>query len=121
MDSEIVTKFLSSMADTLKEAKDFSLQQLPIVAKEILSYNMAKDIVWLIIAMLFLGGSLALIRPVNEAVKKDLEYGPSWLLPISMFIVGSTMLITNGLDVLKIWLAPRVYLLEYITYLLKHH
>lgn len=125
MDSTVLNKFLEQMGEMLKEAKDFSLEQLPIVAKEILQYNLAVDLSWLAFALVLLIATIVIHRKINAFVKDygsrgmD-DWGGLYAIPGLLSIIVFIIVCNEGHDALKIWLAPRVYLLEYIAHLLPH-
>ena len=122
MDGTTVDKFLTDMTEMLKNAKDFALEQLPIVAQEILKYNMAVSIVWSLVGATILAiTSRFHIKTVIPAVTNDRDYAPLYIFVIVGYIVGSLVFLLNLMEVLKITLAPRVYLLEYMASLLALH
>jgi hypothetical protein len=125
MDSTVLNKFLEQMGEMLKEAKDFSLEQLPIVAKEILQYHLAVDLGWLGFALLLTLASLVVIFWFTRLIKAEgprgmENYWGMYLIPGLMNLISFIIFVNEGRDALMIWLAPRVYLLEYISRLLPH-
>ncbi len=120
MNNEILAKFLMAMGDVLKEAKDFSIEQLPIVAKEILSYSFAMSIVHLLVGLVFLGAVIFIGNAVQKIIKKDSSWVPLHIGTVMGGLLAIAILIDSSTEILKIWLAPRVFLLEYIAHLLAH-
>jgi hypothetical protein len=124
VDSVVLNKFLTEMTDMLKEAKDFSMEQLPLVVKEILIYNLTMNLVGVSIGALFIVVAGGLLIKIHKSIGHDKHALENWLglyaIPAALTVVGC--LITHAYlpTALQIYLAPRVYLLEYITTLLKH-
>ena len=122
IDNDTVDQFLSSMAETLKNAKDFALEQLPIVAQEILKFNLAMAITWMVVGLIMIVISFIFqIRVVVPTVKEDIDYVPMYIIPSLGYLAGGLLILLNVMSALKITLAPRVYLLEYMAQLLTHH
>src|SRR4051812_8154898 len=68
MDKEILNKFLTEMGHTLQQTKDFTLDQAPKVAKEILNYTLYEDLLLIFVGLiiLFLG-----FRVYKYCIRKD--------------------------------------------------
>jgi hypothetical protein len=92
------------------------------VAQEILKYNLAVNIVWSLVGATILAiTSRFHIKTVIPVVTNDRDNAPLYLFVIVGYIVGSLVFFLNLMEVLKITLAPRVYLLEYMASLLAPH
>ena len=103
------------------QAVDFALQQAPLVVQEFLSWKMSEAIINLI----FLGtGALILfcffIFLIKKA-KKHIESGAIVAIGLGMVLTLVAMIfllinIKNDIQTIaKIKLAPRVYIIEYVT------
>ena len=103
------------------QAVDFALQQAPLVVQEFLSWKMSEAIINLI----FLGtGALILFCFFIFLVKKANKYKHSEeIIPIGFGMIGTLVAmifllinIKNDIQTIaKIKLAPRVYIIEYVT------
>jgi hypothetical protein len=103
------------------QAVDFALQQAPLVVQEFLSWKMSEAIINLI----FLGtGALILFCFFIFLIKKAKKHiGNDAIVPISMgmtitlaFMIALLINIKNNIQTIaKIKLAPRVYIIEYVT------
>jgi hypothetical protein len=104
------------------QAVDFALQQAPLVVQEFLSWKMAEAIFNCIFFSIVVIILLSLIVWAKKKIKKlhscD-EYIVLYSIIIifcTMLTIGSTIPIKNNIEtIIKIKLAPRVYIIEYVT------
>ncbi len=109
----------------LAKAVDFAVEQAPIVVQEFLSWKMGEaifNVVAYTIATIVLFFVLRfLLKKIKEA---DMNCSPEEIVPIGLgFLFCSavfcliifTQLKPNIETIIKIKLAPRVYILEYVT------
>jgi hypothetical protein len=109
----------------LAKAVDFAVEQAPIVVQEFLSWKMGEaifNVVAYTIATIVLFSVLRfLLKKIKET---DMNYSPEEIVPIGLgFLFCSvvfcliifTQLKPNIETIIKIKLAPRVYILEYVT------
>ena len=102
-----------------KNAADFVMEQAPQLAREVITYNMA-------LHGAYLGGGLicfmaiALVWWVSREVKdKDDKAMIRGFTSVVLALIGGGVWVDHLSPFLKAWLAPRMFLLEYITELLK--
>ncbi len=106
----------------LKAGKDFVVEQTPSICKEVIAWGIAKGILFIIIGTVFL---IICWRVVKWARKNwdDLEDGVvaavSVLGAIILIITGLILFLIGLFDLAYIVAAPRLYLIEYFTHLLK--
>lgn len=109
----------------LAKAVDFAVEQAPIVVQEFLSWKMGEaifNVVAYSIAVIFL---FCVIRFLFKKIRStDMNNCPEEILPIALCFMFSlvvfcgvifTQLKPNIETIIKIKLAPRVYILEYVT------
>lgn len=121
---------LDKVTEWAEKTGDFVVDQAPLVVQEILRYNFALSLITQVFCLLAL-------TAIGVVFYKLLKCVPAWLddehtgLP-KMFISGMLALISglgfipalvitflkNG-DWLQIWLAPRLYIIEYVSALIK--
>jgi len=104
------------------QAVDFALQQAPLVVQEFLSWKMGEAIfncIFFSIAVVIL---LSIIVWAKKKIKKlqscddDIVFYSMIITFCIVFTVGSTIPIKNNIEtIIKIKLAPRVYIIEYVT------
>ena len=104
------------------QAVDFALQQAPLVVQEFLSWKMGEAIfncIFFSIAVIIL---LSIIIWAKKKINKlqsyddDIVFYSMIITFCIVFTVGSTIPIKNNIEtIIKIKLAPRVYIIEYVT------
>jgi hypothetical protein len=103
------------------QAIDFAMQQAPDLIHQLLLYHFVISLVWFVVGLLITLSSIyfGYVACKNYASKKwDDAYSPLVMFLIFPIGFGFTVISANT-DWLKIWLAPKIYLLEYAANLLK--
>lgn len=102
---------------------DFTMEQAPQVVKEFLVIRAVSSVRWLIVWALVATGLFYVAKCARKhslASKNDSEeqafaWGANWILSIIACIILIMSLSLNGMNIAKITLAPRVYLIEYVV------
>jgi hypothetical protein len=115
-----LTKMLEWAERATSTGVEFVVEQTPLYIQELLVYNFWISLIYFLIGILILVGSMILFIKAISAMKKNdfWECSPfltCFLLPIGMG-VG---LMKENTDWLKIKLAPRVYIIDYLRTELK--
>ena len=128
---DLLQSFIASSLEAVKKTGDFVIQQAPDFIHQILTYNLIKYSVLMIILLassIFL--SLIMFHFYKKFIKnmkrEDEEDGyhhnpielssSIFLIPTIIFIICA---INYGLTVIQILVAPKIYLLEYAAELIK--
>lgn len=115
--SEIYTAGKTSVG----QAVDFAMQQAPLVVQEFLSWKMGEAIINLIffgigtVIMLFC--LVFLLKKAKKNIENDaivpIFFGTAFTVAVLIMLFGT---IKNNIQTIaKIKLAPRVYIIEYVT------
>ena len=111
MDNQLQQFLLHS----LRDIKVFSLQEIPDVIQQLLCYHF-----WTSLVLFCIGICLTIITffITKHMIKKGIDE-----FSITMSLIPSAIIIPPfiflNLDWIKIWLAPKLYLLEYAKDLIK--
>ena|ERR1051326_9199885 len=118
--SEIYTASKTAIAS----AVDFTVEQTPLVVKEFLHWKMAEAIIWCVIGIAI----FSVLYWFNKRIQKarDAETKPNsdehgictgfmWGFKIIGILVLFFMLSGHVMTIIKIAVAPRVYLIEYVV------
>lgn len=115
---------LKNMIDAATQAGDFIKDQIPFVIRELLTFNTVKDAFMIAVGVLLMAGGILWIRYClkrhNASEDKlwsdwDVATIPGWIIaPIGIGIFAAYVI-----DLLKITLAPRVWLIEYAAGLVR--
>lgn len=123
-------RLLKLITDSLEQGKDFVLEQAPDVVQQLIMLKRIEYSVYAVLAGLLLAAAVTFILWSIPHVKKEYEnfacseWLPVWALS-SMLSGGLVLLATISLVdgvlpvLLKVWLAPKVFLLEYLASIIK--
>jgi len=102
--------------EILKSAKEFTVEQAPLVVKEVITYNYIICGAWLFVGLIILiiGAIFAW-----KASRKEYHGEFFWFLGIILPIIGFITAGTNIVELLRIYYTPRMYLLEYFASILR--
>jgi hypothetical protein len=126
---QVLNDALSELVGALKSTKAFVIKEAPSVLKEIVTYHRVLYTIQFLFALSFIAGAFILFHngycvphdvKFSEYNQVMIENGYSFLA-YAMW-VGSAVSLIVGLcstgcmfeDFLKIWFAPKVFLIEYI-------
>lgn len=111
----------------IAKAVDFTVEQTPLVAQEFMRWKLAESIMWVFlfsipVALLFYVSHRANVimkldsTPEHSSGRTDREdcFFTKWITRVIAIIVLTFVLGANAFTILKITLAPRVYLIEYV-------
>ncbi len=113
---------LSSILDwveqTAKSAEQFAVEQTPLYIQELLAWNFWSSLFFFIIGAAFWVLALSRVKFVSsyDYVKDPLPAVA--IMSIITLIVGplvGSVVIGSNLEWLQIWVAPRVWLVEYVA------
>lgn len=120
MDKEVLNKFLVEMTEALRTG----IKQIPLVAQEILNYNMAITLLGVAVGIVLLVMAIVLAVKIYKTIQHDEHKLDNWFglyaIPAALFVISMMQLFSYVPDALKIYLAPRAFLLEYIAHLVRH-
>jgi len=121
VNNEALNEFVKFMTEALKQAKDFTLAQAPEVMKEIIRMTVVKSGLGVAMACL---GVFACYR-AHLGLQKKMEEKPYGMADICYVPLGFAaivcviMIFCFGDDLITATIAPRVYLIEYFSHLVK--
>jgi len=117
---EVLVDAINSTGGAIGEAVDFTLTQAPEVVEQLLMWHMMQsavtNIICLVLAILFVVVPTKHLKKVLENSGEYWEWGPVALCPYIPFCLT---IMCFDLVWLKIWVAPKLYLLEYAASLVK--
>lgn len=110
---------LSAILETLQKGveagTDFAIQEMPFVVEELLRWKFVMHTIGTGIGvLLFIVFILSLVFAVKTEDPEDAAPTVGFALRFALF-PSLFILLVSGTTLLKIWLAPRIYLIEYIS------
>ena len=116
-----IEEILNYIHNGIKNAGDFVVEQTPLLIQEILTYNLifhgslvGVGVFIIFVAICF---SLYFIRKIDW--KDDNHVIPFVIFNAFVWFVSLCLVFKNIFVVVKIYFAPRIYLLEYVSDLIK--
>ena len=105
---------LQKAASGIDEATVFLSSEIPDVAAQLLTYEIIHNFVF---AFIFAASTVALCMLSVKCYKDDHVEALVILTPFSTLTLF--LFVSNMMDVIKIWVAPKLYLLEYAADIVK--
>jgi Mn2+/Fe2+ NRAMP family transporter len=116
-----MSQFLNLMIEALGKTTNFAAEQIPLYVQELLRYAMWDTIFSLILAIAILTASLIIAKKVLKYLRiADYNYDLEATAHILLVVLGLSSIFSVFLTVasvstiLKITLAPRVYVIDYL-------
>lgn len=110
--STISDQFLNKALEYLSSAEAFLKAEVPAFIQELLLWNFYESLVFLVVGVLLLvAAGVLFYKPIKAKYFED-HHGPMVIFGFMFFLIGTGMVISNGLDMIKIKVAPRVFLLQ---------
>jgi hypothetical protein len=120
MDKLVLDKFVATMTELLQSAKDFTLEQAPDVLRQLVAYERAITIFYVASCLL---GAIALAFGTKQLLRHGDDLGDAAGAALLFLLVGELVVVImffhNVSDFLKVWVAPKVFLIEYFAHLVK--
>lgn len=114
--------------EAIEQTGDFVIEQAPLVLQEFLMWRTVKDIFLLLLFILILISPILVKKMLPKADKNELRTGKflgkvvsadSWgfgfFISVFTTIIGIIGTVHYGLDLIKVTIAPKIYLIEYFT------
>lgn len=120
--SEMLVKMIDFTVQSMNDVLEFSKQQIPDVIHQLLMWKATNSLVWLTVGIIILLGAIFWGKKVNKWGKEQREeeiYIFGHLLTALLTFASFCFIIYNLLEVLQIWIAPKVYLIQMAADLVK--
>lgn len=123
---ELLAKGLQELINLYNAGKDFAIEQVPDVIKQLIIYNISIRIVWVVVAIAAMialwrwGGKMLALHKAQTNPYYDGGFMALTVVFRGLGVIGGgAILLKNLLVLLKLTLAPKVWLLEYAAQLVK--
>lgn len=118
MKQQIIDQFVISMLELLKTTKDFVVSQAPDVVREILVYSLWNSLLWASLNLIGVIIAIYFYKKVSKAKCTD-DRSLGGFISAVIGIVFFMGFVSNLNYVAKIKLAPKLFLIEYLSELVK--
>ena len=116
-----MSQFLNLMIEALRKTTDFAAEQIPLYVQELLRYALWDAILGIIFSVAFVVAFLVCAKKANNYLKSDDNYDDFRLTILLGLLVGGLAAIAFVIftfasvsNIIKITLAPRVYVIDYL-------
>lgn len=110
----VLIDYVGTIKDYTVQGIEFSKEQVPLVVEEFLKFELLKNVVWAVFFLLIVIGltTLTVVILKNEDADELVGFAIfTSILDIVFFIV----LVHYIIDIVKLWVAPKVYLIEFVA------
>lgn len=121
---KILVQFLQLMLDGIQKGAEIAGQQIPLVLQEKLRYDFAAYCIWggfwlLVIAVVWALAWLLIFK--YSEVGRDRKEAKAFMFPAASIITFFALIfaVWELQYALEIWIAPRVYILEWLKGMIK--
>lgn len=110
------------------KAIDFASTQIPDVIHQLLVWKLAEALTWMGLGLVIIGLFVWVRSRIARWVKDDRAryrgdidalHTFTVMGGCATFCVSGLLIFCSLLDVLKIWLAPKIFLIEYVSHLIR--
>jgi len=120
MNQETLNQFVAQMTKLLEGGTAFAVKEVPAVCQEVLRYYFWYDVLAVALSATFAIALCVLTKVwADKARDNDGEKVVAVVIAACIGIGPITGICVNGLDLIKLTIAPRLYLLEYFAGLVK--
>lgn len=111
---EALVDIIKKATSGVDSAVDFLGGQIPDVVSQLLAFELFVSIFWTLVFSVFLIGSAILTKKgFCEEFENSEVCGFSALVGLVFFVISFIVVSINATTAIKIWLAPKIFLLEY--------
>lgn len=111
--SDVLLSMIDVTVKSMSDVIEFGKQQIPEVIHQLLLWQLTSSVLWIIVGVVLAILGVWWCRLVNKWVRKDAENTPAHIGTALLFAISAWVIIANSLDALQIWVAPKVYLIQY--------
>lgn len=112
-------ELLKQLVEIIQKTNDFTIEQMPLVAKEIIKYGFVSSLVFLIIDILLILGCFFMVRRSMKVFDNDDLKDSDELMCRIKFITACILFIPlligifyQTSDLIKVTTAPRLYIID---------
>lgn len=120
MEKQALAHFVESMTAILSDAKGFVLDQAPEVVRQVIAYDIATSLLWVLFFVVLTAiGVWAVVKGRGHKNQDSVEATLAIVLGAITIVAGSVGIFACIERLLKVTLAPKVFLLEYFARLVQ--
>lgn len=119
-----LTEALLSIINSVGNAKDFVLAEIPDVIQQLLMWHFCRSLIWFLLGVSMCVGMIVITKKCIKHWDGIIEeMDDAVILPIifvyAPLVITSILVTALNTTWLQIWIAPKVYLIEYAANLVR--
>jgi hypothetical protein len=122
----VLKPLIDELVKLIKKGTNLAKGELPVIAGQILSFYFWVSAIWVVAGLiLMLAGLYCHVHAIPVIIEgarhsfRDDDPSVVWIFgAVIGYIVGTIVVVFNSIDIVKIKVAPRLFLLEYLKGLL---
>lgn len=119
---KVLKPLVDELVKLIKKGMDLAKDELPVIATQILNFYFWASFLWVVVGVILLLAGLYCHVHAIPYVAEGARHGfrdedPScfWVIgAVVTYVAGVIFVVSNLIDVIKIKVAPRLFLLEYL-------
>ncbi len=115
---EIGKDLAKELLTMLKSTKEFVIEQAPDVVQQLIAYSTVESSICLFVSLVIVVVGASLIRSGLKSLKKDKYDDFAMICVVAGSIsgvVGLTAITINSMALAKVLVAPKIFLIEYLS------
>lgn len=120
--TDILLQMVNITVKTMGDVVEFGKQQIPEVVNQLIVWNAVQSGLWMVLGIVIAIFLIAIGNNRKEPLN-DAETGLGTFIQVVCWViglvVGGIMLFDNLLELIKILVAPKVWLIEYAAHLVR--
>jgi len=116
-----VSEFMGFITESLQQGKDFAMEQTPLIVQELILSKRIELTTYMVLLVCGMIACVFLAFPLFKKCKEGINENNINVIMAHAVPVGCLALfclptaLTQLDDLIQVWFAPRVFILEYIT------
>lgn len=112
---ELLKPYVEKALKAMEAGGEFIIDQAPELIQQFYAWHIASNIVWVTLSLTIAGVSFYIIRTAYKNDDDwDVEYtAAAWVFGSAFFVIGTVMSVINILNLIKVLVAPKLYLIEH--------
>lgn len=116
-----ITGYLDAIQSSVDSAGKFTVDQMPIVAQEYLSWTMYESVIWMFASAIFIAATIGCVRLFwwmsrdADSVGKPLVRGIATVVGMLFSFLFLSMFLSSVIEIVKVQIAPRIVLIEKLS------
>tara|TARA_R110002050_G_scaffold108009_2_gene218590 strand:+ start:353 stop:709 length:357 start_codon:yes stop_codon:yes gene_type:complete len=110
---ELLRPLVEKAISGIEKGVDFAIEQAPLLVQEFYNWHIAETVIYLVISVILLSIPYVMYRLDKKYdFSNEIILFPVFVSLVS-FLIGVIMFVAGLLDLVKLIVAPRLYLIEY--------